>query len=146
MLTVLDRLEGMAAVGTQEFQWGDKLFAIDKCLAADLAFELTTAAAVVIDIFMRGSTERANGIAWNIMGFAFLGFHGRCGFSIAEAIVLIPELPVLFDKGFDDGELVGQELLVLRTVKFIVCPLLERDVSCNKKNEPADLFVLVLNN
>ena len=76
---------------------------------------------------------------------AFLGFHRLEGFSIAETIILVPEFPVLLDERFDDRQLVCKELLILRAVDLIMSPLLERDISADKENKPADLAILLLN-
>jgi hypothetical protein len=114
-------------------------------LPADLALKLSAAARVVIDIVMRGAAERAGGICRNVTGFAFLGFDRFYGFAIAEEVVSVPELPVLFDEWFDDRKFIREELLVFRAVEFIVSPLLKRNVSANKKNEPANLLILFLN-
>ena len=70
---------------------------------------------------MRGAAERADGVRGNVTGLAFMRLDGFNGFAVAEAVVFVPELPVLFDKRF------------------------ERDVSADKKNKPADLLILFLN-
>lgn len=114
-------------------------------MPADLALKLSAAARAVIDIVMRGAAERAGGICRNVTGFAFLGFDRLYGFAIAEEVVSVPELPVLFDEWFDDRKFIREELLVFRAVEFIVSPLLKRNVSANKKNEPANLLILFLN-
>ena len=36
--------------------------------------------------------------------------------------------------------------MVFRAVEFIMSPLLKRNVSADKKNEPANLLILFLNN
>ena len=114
-------------------------------MPADLALKLSAAARVVIDIVMRGAAERAGGICRNVTGFAFLGFDRFYGFAIAEEVVSVPELPVLLDERFDDREFIREELLVFRAVEFIMGPLLKRNVSANKKNEPANWLRLFLN-
>ena len=75
----------------------------------------------------------------------FWGFTGWRAFSIAETIILVPEFPVLLDERFDDRQLVCKELLILRAVDLIMSPLLERDISADKENKPADLAILFLN-
>ncbi len=70
---------------------------------------------------------------------------GFYGFAIAEEVVSVPKLPVLFEEWLDDRELIREELLIFRAVEFIVSPLLKRNVSANKKNEPAELLILFLN-
>lgn len=82
------------------------------------------------------------------VGFIGSQFIGRAaghdrfhGFAVTEAL----KLPVLFDKKFDDRKLIGKEHLVFWTVEFIMSPLLQRDVSADKENKPADLEMLSLN-
>ena len=69
----------------------------------------------------------------------------KTSFAIAEAVVFVPEPPVLFDKGLDDGESVGGEFLILGTKDFVMSLLLERDVSADEENKPANLLRLFLN-
>jgi len=145
MFPVFDRLEGMATVRTLKFKWCSHLFTIDKSLAADFALELTTTARVIVDVLMRSPTERTYGIHGDITGFAFLRFHWFYSLAIAETIVFIPELPVLFDEWFDNGQFIGKEFLVLGAVELVMSPLLERNISADKENKPANLFVLFLN-
>lgn len=145
MFPVFDRLKGMAAVRALKFKRSSHLFAIDKGLAADLALKLATAASIIVDVLMWCTTERAYGIHRNITGFAFLRLNWFYSLAIAEAVVFIPELPVLFDEWFDNGQLIGKEFLVLGAVEVIMSPLLERDVSADKENKPGNLFVLFLN-
>ena len=114
-------------------------------MPADLALKLSAAAGIVIEVVMRGAAERADGVRGNVTGLAFMRLDGFNGFAVAEAVVFVPELPVLFDKRFDDREFVCEELLVFRAMEFFMCPLLERDVSADKKNKPADLLILFLN-
>ena len=120
----------MTTVRALKFERGHHFLPGNKGLPADLALELTAAARVVINILMGCAAKRAYGICW---------------FAIAETIVFVLELPVLLDEGFDNGQLVGKKLLVFGAVEFIVSPLLERDVSADKENKPADLAILFLN-
>ena len=46
---------------------------------------------------------------------------------------------------FDDWKFVREELLILRAVDLIMSRLLERDISADKVNKPADLAILFLN-
>ena len=93
-------------------------------LTTDLAFELSAAAGIIVDIVMWGTTERTRGICGNGTGFALLRFYRRYCFSVTEAIILIPELPVLLDEGFDDRKLIGSKFLVFGAVDFVMSPLL----------------------
>ena len=145
VLAILDGLEGMAAVRTLEFQRGNNLLPGNKGLSADLAFELSAAAGVVVNIFVGCAAKRAYGIGWDRTLFAFMGFDRFYGFPITEAVILVPELPVLFEERLDNGKLIRKEFLVFRAVDFIMSPLLERDISADKKNKPANLAILFLN-
>ena len=94
---------------------------------------------------MWGSTERTYRIFGNSAGFTFLGFDRFDGLAIAEAVVLVPELPILFDEGLDDGKLIGEKLLIFVAVEFVMRPLFQRNISADKENKPADLLMLFLN-
>ncbi len=74
-----------------------------------------------------------------------MGLDWFYGFAVAEEVIFVPNLPVLFEEWFDDRELIREELLIFRAVEFIMSPLLKRNVSANKKNEPANLLILFLN-
>lgn len=145
MCPVFDRLEGMAAVRALKFKRGSHPFAIDKGLAANFALKLATAARIIVDILMWCTTERTYGIHRDITGFAFLRPDWFYSLAIAEAVVFIPELPVLFDERFDNGQFIGKEFLVLWAVELIIGPLFERNVSADKENKPANLLILFLN-
>lgn len=123
---------------------GSHFFASNESLSADFALKLSTAAGVVIDIDVRGTTERADGICGDAVGFAFVWADWRYGLAVAEAVIFVPELPVP-DERFDDGKFIREEFLVLWAVEFIMSPLFERDVFADEENKPADLFVLFLN-
>lgn len=145
MFPVLDRLKSMSAVRTLEVERCSHFLAIHKGLTTDLAFELSASTGIIVDVIVRGTAKRADGIFGNGTNFAFLSFDWHDRFAIAEAVVFVPELPVLFDKGLDDRESVGGEFLILRTMNFVMSPLLERDVSADEENKPANLLRLFLN-
>lgn len=145
MLTIFYRLKGMTAVGTLKLKWSSYFLAIDKGLAADFAFELSTTTSIVVDVLMRSSAKRARDIFRNSTVLTFLSFYRFHGFAITEQVVFVPESPVLFDEGFDDRKLISEEFLVLRTVDFIMSPLFQRNISADKENKPADLLILFLN-
>ena len=145
VLTVFDWLQGMSAVGTLELKRGSYFLAIDKGLSTDLTFELTASAGVIIDVLMWSAAERAYRIFGNRAGFAFLGFDRLDRLAIAETIVFVPELPVLFDERFYDRQFISEEFLVFRAVYFIMSPLFQRNISADKENKPADLLMLFLN-
>lgn len=129
-LPVLFRDEGVSAVRAYEAERrGDNLPG-DECLATDLALVLPVAAIVIIEIVVRGTAERADGIHRD--GFSVTPLDRPGGFAILPEIVLQEELPVLFDEWLDDGEAVSGKLLVFRGVGIIEGPLLERDMSADE--------------
>jgi len=91
---------------------------------------------------MWGAAERADGVCGDIMSLAFLGFDWLYGLAVTKKVVFVPELPVLFDEGFDDGQLIGEGFLVFGAVDFVMSPLFKRDVSADIKYQPADLLML----
>ena len=90
---------------------------------------------------MMGSTTKwAYGIFGNRFTITTLNFLYR--FSVFPLIVFEKELPILFDKGFDNRELIDFVLLILWRMGIIESPLFERDISIDKVNKPANLFLL----
>lgn len=145
VFAVFDMLEGMAAVRALEFERGNHFFSGYKGLSADLALELPTAAGVVVDILVRSPAEGAYGIRGNRARLAFVRLDRFYGFAVAETIVFVPELLILLDERLDNRQLIRKELLVFWTVEFIMSPLLERNISADEKNKPANLAILFLN-
>ena len=80
-------------------------------LTTDLALVLSIAAIVVVDEMVWSTTERTDGIFRN--GFTIATLNRLEEFSVLPLIVLQKELPVLFDKGFNDRELIDFEFLIL---------------------------------
>jgi len=111
-------------------------------LAENLAFLFPI---VPHEIVYRSITGRAGTVFWNI---TFHTSKNRLnGFVITLLVVRDEILPVPFlFVGYDFGKLINLELLILWRVGIIKSPLLERDVSTDKVNKPANLFLLVLNN
>lgn len=142
---VFDRLESMATIRALESERGNDFFPGYKSLSADLALKLATATGVVVNILVWRAVERAYGMGGNCARFVFVGFDRHYRLTIAEPVIFIPEKPVLFDEWFDNGEVIGKELLVFGAVEFIVSPLLERDISADEENKPANLAILFLN-
>lgn len=145
VFAVFDRLEGVSAVRALEFERGDYLFSGHKGLAADLAHKLAATAGVIVDILVWCTAERAYGIRGNRAWLAFVRLDWFYGFAVAETIVFVPELPILLDERLDNRQLIRKELLIFWAVEFIMSPLLERNISADKKNKPADLLILFLN-
>ena len=146
MLTVFDWLQSMTAVRALELKGSSYFLSIDKGPAADLAFELSATTSIIVDVLMRGPAKRTYGVFRNGADLTLLGFDRFHSFAVTESVVFVPELPVLFEKRFDDRKLIGKELLVFWAVELIMSPLFQRNISANKENKPADLLILFLNN
>ena len=114
------------------------------CLA-DLAQKLAFLPAVVPhEIVNRGVTGRAGTMFWNITLYS--AEYRTYGFVIALLVIRDEILPVpVLLIGYDFRKLINLELLVLRRMGIIKSPLFERNISTDKVNKPADLFMLVLN-
>ena len=122
--------EGVSAVRADKADGGRDLFAGNESLAADFALVLPVAAVIIVDVMVRSAAERTDGIFRDRSAITPLdGFHRS---AILPEIVFEEELPVLFDEGFDNRELVDLEFLILRGVGIVKSPLLERDVSADE--------------
>lgn len=146
MLTVFDWLQSMTAVRALELKGSSYFLSIDKGPATDFAFELSATTSIIVDVLMRGPAKRTYGVFRNGADLTLLGFDRFHSFAVTESVVFVPELPVLFEKRFDDRKLIGKELLVFWAVELIMSPLFQRNISANKENKPADLLILFLNN
>ena len=110
-------------------------------LAQKLVFLLTI---VPHEIVHRGITGRAGTVLRDITLYS--AEYRTYGFVIALMVIRDEILPVpVLLIGYDFREFINLEFLVLGRMGIIKSPLLERDVSTDKVNKPADLFMLVLN-
>ena len=114
------------------------------CLA-DLAQNLAFLLAIVPhEIVHRGITCRTGTVFWNITLYS--SEYRTDGFVVALLVIRDEVFPVpILLVGYDFGKLINLEFLVLRRMGIIKSPLLERNVSTDKVNQPANLFLLVLN-
>ena len=110
-------------------------------LAQKLAFLFTI---VPHEIVYRGITGRAGTMFWNIT--IVMSKNRLNGFAITMLVIRDEILPVpVLLIGYDFRKLINLEFLVLGRMGIIESPLLERNISTDKVNKPADLFMLVLN-
>ena len=112
-------------------------------LSTDFALILSVSAIVVVDKMVRCTAKRAYSVYGNTFSIAAL--HGFQMLVVFPMIVFKKELPILFDEGFDDRKLIHFKLLIFWRMGIIESPLFERDISTDKVNKPANLFMLVLN-
>jgi hypothetical protein len=115
-----------------------------KCLA-DFAYNLGFSFAIVPRQIVHGSiTCRAGTVFRDV---AFHTAKDRLDSFVVTFFVVrnkIFPIPILFVRD-DFGKLIYFEFLILWRVGVIKNPLPERDISANKVNKPANLFMLVLN-
>lgn len=76
------------------------------------------------------AAQRAYGIIRD--GFSVPALNGLQGLMIFPLIVFKEELPVLFDKGFNDRKFIYFEFLIFGRMGIIERPLFERDISADK--------------
>jgi len=116
-----------------------------KVCLTDLAQNLAFLFAIIPhEIVHSGITGGTGAVLWNI------AFHtaknGTNGFVITLFVVrdeILP-VPILFI-GNDFWKFINLEFLVCRRMGIIKSPLFKWDVSADKMNKPANLFLLVLN-
>jgi hypothetical protein len=121
------------------------IFGSRKMCLADFAQKLAFLFAIVPHQIIHGSiTCRAGTVFWNIT------FHTAKD-RLDSFVVTLPvvrnkifPIPILFIRD-DFWKLIYFEFLILWRMGIIKSPLPERDVSANKVNKPANLFMLVLN-
>ena len=142
-LPVLFGDKGVPAIRTHEPNRRGNNLPGDKRLATDLALVLSVPAIVIVEIVVRSATEGTDNILRD--GFPVTPLYRFDGFAILPKIVLEEELPVLFDERLNDGEAIRSKLLVFRGVGIIESPLLERNISADEVQEPANRFILFLN-
>lgn len=133
----------MSAVRAHETYRGGNNLPSNESLATDFALVLAVAAVIIIEVVVRGTAKRTDSILGD--GFPIAPLNRFDGLTILPEIVLQKELPVLFDEWLDDREAICGKLLIFRGVGIIEGPLLERDISADKVQEPANSFVLFLN-
>ena len=113
-------------------------------LGTDFAPILSITAIVIVDKVMGCTAQRTDNIFRDRAAVSALNRLNR--FAILPEVVFQEELPVLFDKGSDAREFVNFEFVIFGRVGIVKGPLLERDVSADKTNQPAVLLVKILNN
>ena len=111
----------------------------------DFALHLPGFSVVAVEIGLRCAAAGTGAVLRDITGFTPGNRFNF--FAIAVLKVRDQETPVpviLVDLDF--GKFINFEFLVFWGVGIIISPLLERDVSADKADEPAVLLVKVLNN
>ena len=122
--------KGISTVRAGKADGSSNNFASAEGLTTDLALVLTITTIVVVNVVMRSPTQRTDGILGN--GFTIAPLNRLDRFSVFPPIVFEKELPVLFDKGFDDRKLINLEFLILGRVGIVKSPLFKRNISANK--------------
>ena len=89
-------------------------------------------------------TSRTGTMLWNV---AFHATKNRFDCFVVALLIVVDELfpvPFLFKRD-NFGKLINFKFLILRRMGIVKSPLLKRNISTDKVNKPADLFMLVLN-
>ena len=120
----------------------DRIGIGEETVIADLAKELTFIAVVFVEVDHRGTATRTTDVLRDVAGGTTL--NGFKFFVVAPAIVLeeIFPLPVLWS-GTDvakDRRFIYPILLVFGRMGIIERPLLKRDISADKRDQPAVLL------
>ena len=129
-LPVFFRNHGMTTMRADQSDRSCSVFTRRKSVTADFALKLTVAAIVVVYKMVRGTAYRTEDILGD--GFTIPTLDRSESFSVFPLIVFEKELPVLFDKCFDNRELINLKLLILWGMGIIECPLFERNISADK--------------
>ena len=129
-LAVLLSDQGVPTVGALQGERLPGIGTVDKSFPADLAQVLASPAGVVVDVLVRGAADRTDGRFRDRPAIPAL--DRLDGLPVPPLVVLEQELPVLFLEGDDERRPVNRELLVLRGVAVVKCPLFERDISADK--------------
>lgn len=95
-------------------------------------------------IVHRCITSRAGAVPGNIALNAAKDRFNRLTVPLLIVGNEVIPVPILFE-GDDFWKFINLELLVLFRMGVIKSPLLKREISTDKVNKPANLFVLVLN-
>ena len=107
-----------------------RVFTRRKSLTADFALILAVATIVIVYEVVRGTAHWTDDIFWD--GFTIAALDWSEGFSVFPLIVFEKEVPVLFDKCFDNRELVNLKLLISWGMGIIESPLPERNIFADK--------------
>jgi hypothetical protein len=121
------------------------IFCWRKKSLADFAQNLAFLFAVVPRQIIHGSITCRAGTVFRDIAF-YTAEYRLDGFVVTLFVVRnkIFPIPILFIRD-DFGKLIYLEFLILWRMGIIKSPLPERNISANKVNKPANLFMLVLN-
>jgi hypothetical protein len=104
---------------------------------------LPSLAVVAIQVKLRSFAGGAGTILWDVADRT--AAYGSDGFTVFPRVVAVEILPVPVLVMVDDlWQLIHLELLVLRGMGIIEGPLLERDVSADKVDQPAVLLIKLM--
>ena len=141
-LTVFFGDEGVSAVRTGKAKRCCNDFTGAEGLTTDFTLVLTVTSIIVVYVVMWSPTQRADGIFRN--GFTITALNWFYRLTVFPLIVFKKKQPVLFDKGFDDRKLIDLKFLILWGMGIIKAPLLKRDISADKVNQPTVLLIKLM--
>ena len=128
--TIFFSNERMSTVRAGKAKRRSNIFTGSKSLTTDLTLILTITAIVVIDVMMGSTAQRANSIFGD--GFAVTSLNGFDRLTILPQIVFKKELPVLFDKSFENRKFIHFEFLIFGRMGIVESPLFKWNISADK--------------
>ena len=146
-LPAFDWDEGIPAEGAPEdHAFFDRIGVRKETITTDLAEKLAFITVVLVEIDHGSATPWTTDVFRNVTGLTTL--DRLKNFIILPAIVFqeIFPVPVLCGRAdiAKNRRFVHSVFLILRRVGIIECPLLERDISADKRYQPAILLIKVL--
>ena len=146
-LPALDRDQGVAAEGASEDHvLFDRIGVRKETVTADLAEELAFITVVLVEVDHGSTASGAADVFRTVTGFTAL--DGLKLFTVFPAIVFQEIFPVPVLRGradiTEEGRLVHPVFLVFGRMGIIKGPLPERDISADKRDQPAVLLIKVL--
>ena len=138
------RDESVAAMRTSKFDGREATFIRREMGVTDFAEKLSFGTIILIKERFRSITTRTAAAVRDIAGRATT--DGKNLLTVALFVVRneIFERPILAEVR-NQGKFINLEFLILLGMGIIESPLLKRDISTDKVNKPANLFMLVLN-
>ena len=136
--------QSIATVRAAQFHRGESTFIRGESCITDLTEELPLGPVVFVQKGFRGITAGTGAGVWNITfrpAADWADLFAIAFFVVRDEILISPVLAEVSDQ----RKLINLELLVFGGMGIIKSPLLKGNVSADKVEKPADLFMLVLN-
>ena len=124
--------------------FGKTIFLRRKVGFTNFAANLPGFTIVTVEIRLRSATAGAAKILWDIT--RFMAGNGLNHLSVSEFVIRDQETPIpVVLMNLDFGQSVHLKFLIFWRMRIVESPLLKRDVSADKTDQPAVLLIKVLN-